>query len=151
MPADFPSGCHIGAWIPPGEERFLCPLSHLIVFLGVGSPAGGSSWSSTTFYFCVFCLSPCKWLGWWDRTLVLPLEWLLTIILKLRQGLTINLWMSKRDPGSTNYSSKPHTLESIITQPADCWMTDAYMTHFQSILLRVQFLPPANLNPATLL
>jgi hypothetical protein len=45
----------------------------------------------------------------------------------------------------------PHTLESIIQQPPDQWMTNAHMTHYQSPLLteRVTFAPPADLNPAT--
>ncbi|XP_052018559.1 uncharacterized protein LOC127668804 isoform X2 [Apodemus sylvaticus] len=47
----------------------------------------------------------------------------------------------------------PHALESIIRQPPDCWMTNACMTHYQSLLLteRVLFAPLAILNPATLL
>ena len=44
----------------------------------------------------------------------------------------------------------PHSLESIICQPPDRWMTNAWMTHYQSLLLteRVVFAPPAILNPA---
>ena len=44
----------------------------------------------------------------------------------------------------------PHSLESIIRQPPDRWMTNARMTHYQSLLLteRVVFAPPAILNPA---
>lgn len=47
----------------------------------------------------------------------------------------------------------PHALESVIRQPPDRWMTNARMTHYQSLLLteRVTFGPPAILNPATLL
>lgn len=47
----------------------------------------------------------------------------------------------------------PHTLENIIRQPPDCWMTNAWMTHHQSLLLteQVTFAPPVILNPATLL
>ena len=47
----------------------------------------------------------------------------------------------------------PHTLESIIQQPPDRWMTYTRMTHYQSILLtkRVIFASPVVLNPATLL
>ena len=47
----------------------------------------------------------------------------------------------------------PHSLESIIRQPPDCWMTNARMNHYQSLLLteRVAFTPPAVLNSATLL
>ena len=41
----------------------------------------------------------------------------------------------------------------IICQPPDQWMTNAQMTHYQSLLLteRVMFAPPAILNPATFL
>lgn len=48
----------------------------------------------------------------------------------------------------------PHALESIIRQPPDWWLSNARMTHYQSLLLngdRVQFGPPVVLNPATLL
>ena len=44
----------------------------------------------------------------------------------------------------------PHALESIIRQPLDHWMTNAHMTHYQSLLLteRVTFVPPTILNTA---
>ena len=44
----------------------------------------------------------------------------------------------------------PHSLESIIRQPPDRWMTNAWMTHYQRLLLteRVVFAPPAILNTA---
>ena len=47
----------------------------------------------------------------------------------------------------------PHALESIIRQPPDHWMTNACMTHYQSLLVteRVTFAPPSILNPTTLL
>ncbi|MEJ1282016.1 hypothetical protein NN561_012968 [Cricetulus griseus] len=47
----------------------------------------------------------------------------------------------------------PHALESIVWQPPDRWMTNARMTHYQSLLLndQITFAPPAILNPATLL
>ncbi|KAK1334887.1 hypothetical protein QTO34_004458 [Cnephaeus nilssonii] len=48
----------------------------------------------------------------------------------------------------------PHALESIIRQPPDRWMSNARITHYQSLLLneeRVTFGTPAALNPATLL
>ncbi|KAK1338204.1 LOW QUALITY PROTEIN: hypothetical protein QTO34_001318 [Cnephaeus nilssonii] len=48
----------------------------------------------------------------------------------------------------------PHSLESIIRQPPDRWLSNARMTHYQNLLLnedRIQFGPPAILNPATLL
>ena len=42
----------------------------------------------------------------------------------------------------------PHFLESIIRQPLDLWMTNARMTHYQSLLLseRVTFAPPPPLS-----
>ena len=47
----------------------------------------------------------------------------------------------------------PHVLENIIRQPPDRWMTNARMTHYQSLLLteRIKCAPPATLNPATML
>jgi hypothetical protein len=47
----------------------------------------------------------------------------------------------------------PHALESIIRQPPDRLMTNACMTHYQSLLLteRVTFTSPDIFNPATLL
>ena len=44
-----------------------------------------------------------------------------------------------------------HSLESIIWQPPDRWMTNDCMTHYQSILLteQVTFAPPDVLNPTT--
>lgn len=48
----------------------------------------------------------------------------------------------------------PHTLESVIRQPPDRWLSNARITHYQSILLDkdwVTFGPPSTLNPATLL
>ncbi|KAL6093820.1 hypothetical protein STEG23_031365 [Scotinomys teguina] len=48
----------------------------------------------------------------------------------------------------------PHALESIIRQPPDRWLTNARITHYQSVLLdkdRITFGPPTAINPATLL
>ena len=48
----------------------------------------------------------------------------------------------------------PHMLESIIRQPPDRWLTNARITHYQSLLLdkdRIAFGTPVTLNPATLL
>nr|XP_036882548.1 uncharacterized protein LOC118973965 [Manis javanica] len=48
----------------------------------------------------------------------------------------------------------PHALESVIQQPPERWMSNARMTHYQTLLLNhdhVEFAPPAILNPATLL
>lgn len=48
----------------------------------------------------------------------------------------------------------PHTLESVIRQPPDLWLSNAQITHYQSVLLDkdlVEFGQPSHLNPATLL
>ena len=48
----------------------------------------------------------------------------------------------------------PHALESVIRQPPERWMSNARMTHYQTLLLnrdRVEFALPTILNPATLL
>lgn len=48
----------------------------------------------------------------------------------------------------------PHALESVVWQPPDRWLTNARITHYQSILLDkdwITFGPPTALNPATLL
>ena len=48
----------------------------------------------------------------------------------------------------------PHAVEAVIRQPPDRWLTNARMTHFQTMLLdkdRVHFGPMMTLNPATLL
>ena len=47
----------------------------------------------------------------------------------------------------------PHALESV-RQPPDRWLTNARMTHYQTLLLNadhVKFTPAATLNPAMLL
>lgn len=47
-----------------------------------------------------------------------------------------------------------HALESIIRQPPDLWLSNARITHYQSLLLNpdwIQFSPPVTLNPANLL
>ena len=47
----------------------------------------------------------------------------------------------------------PHTVETIVCQPPDRWLSNARMTHYQSLLLgpeRVCFGPAVALNPATL-
>ena len=48
----------------------------------------------------------------------------------------------------------PHAVETIVCQPPDGWLSNAQMTHYQSLLLvpeRVRFGPAVALNPATLL
>ncbi|XP_023611744.1 uncharacterized protein LOC111826521 isoform X3 [Myotis lucifugus] len=56
--------------------------------------------------------------------------------------------------GQEIWITTPHAIEGILKQPPDRWMSNARMTHYQSLLLnppRVRFLPSAALNPATLL
>ncbi|XP_059231985.1 uncharacterized protein LOC132001424 isoform X1 [Mustela nigripes] len=48
----------------------------------------------------------------------------------------------------------PHTVESLIRQPPDRWLSNARLIHYQSLLQdtdRIQFGPVVTLNPATLL
>ena len=48
----------------------------------------------------------------------------------------------------------PHAVETIVRQPPDHWLSNARMTHYQSLLLdpeRVRFGPAVALNSATLL
>ncbi|XP_069397595.1 uncharacterized protein [Delphinus delphis] len=48
----------------------------------------------------------------------------------------------------------PHALENVVRQPPDRWLTNARMTHYQTLLLnsdRIKFAPATGLNPATLL
>ncbi|XP_058547090.1 uncharacterized protein LOC131489233 [Neofelis nebulosa] len=48
----------------------------------------------------------------------------------------------------------PHTIEGVLKQPPDRWMSNTRMAHYQSLLLnppQVQFHPSVALNPATLL
>lgn len=50
--------------------------------------------------------------------------------------------------------SAPHALESVIRQTPDRWLTNARMTHYQTLLLnsnRITFTPATGQNPATLL
>ncbi|KAL6083104.1 hypothetical protein STEG23_004262, partial [Scotinomys teguina] len=47
-----------------------------------------------------------------------------------------------------------HTVEALVRQPPDRWLSNARMTHYQALLLdsdRVTFGAPVSLNPATLL
>uniref|UniRef100_A0A5F7ZV67 Uncharacterized protein n=1 Tax=Macaca mulatta TaxID=9544 RepID=A0A5F7ZV67_MACMU len=48
----------------------------------------------------------------------------------------------------------PHAIEGVLRQPPDRWMSNARLTHYQGLLLnplRITFLPPTSLNPASLL
>ena len=48
----------------------------------------------------------------------------------------------------------PHAVEYLIRQPPDHWLSNARLTHYQSLLLdmdQIQFGPVVAINPATLL
>lgn len=48
----------------------------------------------------------------------------------------------------------PHAIEGVLKQPPDKWLSNACMTHYQTLLInpgRVTFQPPASLNPTALL
>ncbi|KAK1339569.1 hypothetical protein QTO34_018122 [Cnephaeus nilssonii] len=56
--------------------------------------------------------------------------------------------------GQEVWITTPHAIEGVLRQPPDRWMSNAHITHYQSLLLsppRARFLPSAALNPATLL
>ncbi|MEJ1276207.1 hypothetical protein NN561_007111 [Cricetulus griseus] len=71
----------------------------------------------------------------------------------LREG---KRWLTEARKKTVMQIPTPTTLrqvQSIVRQPPDRWMTNARMTHYQSLLLndQITFAPPAILNPATLL
>ncbi|XP_033071839.1 uncharacterized protein LOC117086261 [Trachypithecus francoisi] len=48
----------------------------------------------------------------------------------------------------------PHAIEGVLRQPPDRWLSNARLTHYQGLLLnplRITFMPPTALNPASLL
>lgn len=48
----------------------------------------------------------------------------------------------------------PHAIEGVFKQPPDQWLSNAQVTHFQSLLMNpgwIKFQSPMSLNPATLL
>lgn len=56
--------------------------------------------------------------------------------------------------GQEIWITTPHAIEGVLKQPSDRWMSNACMTHYQSLLLnppRVRFHPSEALNPTTLL
>ncbi|XP_078293651.1 uncharacterized protein LOC132687086 [Panthera onca] len=56
--------------------------------------------------------------------------------------------------GQELYATSPHAIEGVLKQPPDCWISNARLPHYQSLLLnltRILFKPPTTLNPATLL
>lgn len=56
--------------------------------------------------------------------------------------------------GQELHVTTPHAIEGVLKQPPDSWISNAHLTHYQSLLLnltRILFKPPTTLNPATLL
>ncbi|XP_045294170.1 uncharacterized protein LOC123576824 isoform X2 [Leopardus geoffroyi] len=56
--------------------------------------------------------------------------------------------------GQELYVTTPHAIEWVFKQPPDRWISNAHLTHYQSLLLnptRILFKPPTTLNLATLL
>jgi hypothetical protein len=48
----------------------------------------------------------------------------------------------------------PHVIEGVLKQPHYCWLSNAHMTHYQTLSIKpglVTFQPPVSLNPETLL
>ncbi|XP_070924816.1 uncharacterized protein [Macaca nemestrina] len=48
----------------------------------------------------------------------------------------------------------PHAIKGVLKQPPNRWISNAWFTHYQGLLLnpiRITFLPPTTLNPASLL
>ena len=48
----------------------------------------------------------------------------------------------------------PHAIKGVLKQPPDSWISNAHLTHYQTLLLnptRILFKPPTTLNLATLL
>uniref|UniRef100_A0A8I5N7B4 Uncharacterized protein n=1 Tax=Papio anubis TaxID=9555 RepID=A0A8I5N7B4_PAPAN len=48
----------------------------------------------------------------------------------------------------------PHAIEGVLKQPPNRWISNTRLTHYQGLLLnplRITFLPPTTLNPASLL
>ena len=86
-PIRVPSKCVLNwpSFNVPGYQVRVC-LQFLLL---------GAKWefanSGVCFRYCIYCLSPCMWLCSLDRLLALPLDWLMSIKLKLWLGLTISL------------------------------------------------------------
>ena len=56
--------------------------------------------------------------------------------------------------GQELHVTTPHAIEGVLKQPPDCWISNARLTHYQSLLLnptRILFKPPNTLDLATLL
>ncbi|XP_060035756.1 uncharacterized protein LOC132534962 [Erinaceus europaeus] len=60
----------------------------------------------------------------------------------------------KLTPSQKLTMTTPHAVDGILQQPPDRWISNARLTHYQSLLLNppvIQFSSRASLNPATLL
>ena len=56
MPGDFPSGCQVGTWIPPGEERFCAHLAVWLCFLVLEVPQEASpGFGLLGIFVCFVC------------------------------------------------------------------------------------------------
>ena len=58
------------------------------------------------------------------------------------------------DKLAMGHVTTPHAIEGVLKQPPDRWISNARLTHYQSLRLnptRILFKPPTTLNPATLL
>ena len=56
--------------------------------------------------------------------------------------------------GQKLHVTTPHAIEGVLKQPPDRWISNAHLTHYQSLLLnptRILFKPPTTLNSAMLL
>ncbi|XP_038400303.1 uncharacterized protein LOC119876485 [Canis lupus familiaris] len=56
--------------------------------------------------------------------------------------------------GQKLHVTTPHAIEGVLKQPPDRWISNAHLTHYQSLLLkptRILFKPPTTPNLATLL
>lgn len=74
----------------------------------------------------------------------------------LRMTAAVALMVKDADKltlGQELHITAPHSIEGILKQPPDRWISNARLTHYQGLLLnpsRIIFLLPTALNPATL-
>ena len=70
------------------------------------------------------------------------------------RGATMVKDTDKLAMGQELYVTTPHAIEGVLKQPPDRWISNAHLTHYQSLLLnptRILVKPPTTLNLATLL
>lgn len=101
-----------------------------------------------------------QWLGPWKR----PVAYLLKKLDPVTAGWPACLWIvvavvvlvkdaDKLTQGQNLTVTSLHALVSIVCQPPDGWLTNARMTHYQTLLLNpdlVTFTSPVALNTTTL-